>query len=239
MNNNIDVKLIDVEGACNVRDIGGYIGLDGKVVKMGRFIRAGGLNGLTKAGIKAVRNLGTDCIIDLRSTREVQTMPDTLAQDQEIRYFHIPMLDYIQSSFASGDLTMFPASMSEMYIGLLEHDQDDFLKIFRLFANESYKTTIFHCTAGKDRTGVTAMLLLGLAGVSKADIIQDYAHSERFIVLPSFDVDIPAYVFESKPETMAAAMDYLEGHYGGIGKYLEHIGVDFEMKQSILQKLYK
>ena len=136
---------------------------------------------------------------------------------------------------------MFPESMEEMYIGLLEKDQAQFREIFTLFANPKYKTMLFHCTAGKDRTGLTAMLLLGLAGVNNETIIEDYAWSQHLgppILVEGNLSKLPQYLFESQPETMRAAIDYLEKKHGSIRAYLSHIGVDSNQMRIILEKLF-
>lgn len=228
-------ELLDIPGAENVRDIGGYAGSGGKPLNKRRFIRAGGMHALTPGGVGAVRRLGISCIVDLRSTVEAKHMPDTLRDDEGIRYVHIPMLDYIQSSLADG-LPRFPASMAEMYTGLLDKSKKEFLEVFRVFADPAHKTILFHCTAGKDRTGLTAMLLGGLAGVSRADLVEDYSHSDKLNGAPIVP-GLPKYLFESRPETIEAAIDHLDTHYGGIAAYLAHIGVDDAMRAVLLDKL--
>lgn len=233
---NFRCELLRVPGADNVRDIGGYPVANGRLVNYRRFIRAGDMSGLTTDGVKAVRELGISCIIDLRSTTEVTRCPDTLAGDVAIRYVHIPMLDYIQSSIASGDVSVFPASITDMYRGLLEDGKSDLLRVFQVFADPAYRTVLFHCTAGKDRTGISAMLLLALAGVDREDIQVDYSYSEKLINFP-INPELPSYLFQSKPETIGAAMDHLEEVYGGAQAYLSHIGVDNAMQGAVLRKL--
>lgn len=235
---NLRCDVLDVPGASNVRDIGGYPGAGGRPVAKRRFIRSGRVNELTEAGVRAVRELGVQCVVDLRSTFECARMPDTLREDAQIAYIHVPMLDYIQSEVGGEEPPQFPDSMTEMYIGLLEKSGDSFLRVFQAFADPAYRTVLFHCTAGKDRTGLSAMLLLGLAGVSHEDIIEDYSHSDKLDPQKQNHPSIPGYLFESKPETMAAAIDHLVVHYGGIVPYLAHIGVDDAMQRAVLAKLF-
>lgn len=234
--------LLEVEGAKNVRDIGGYTGTGGRAVNKRRFIRAGGMHGLTAAGVQAVRDLGVGCVVDLRSRMEVERMPDTLREDSRIAYRHIPMLDYIQSNISSADnvadfISSFPDSMADMYVGLLENAKGSFLEVFRVFADPAFETVVFHCTAGKDRTGLTAMLLLGLAGVSHEKIVEDYSYSDTFFRARPEEAHLPRYLFESAPATMETAIGHLVGNYGGIVPYLEHIGVEGELKAAVLAKL--
>lgn len=239
--NPIRCELLDIPGAENVRDLGGYTGTDGRTVACRRFIRAGGMDALTQEGVAAVRGLGVRCIIDLRSGMERARNPDTLEQDAAIAYRHIPMLDYIQSSLAGEGQAVFPDSMEEMYLGLLENDKQDFLQVFRIFADPACPTVLFHCTAGKDRTGLVAMLLLGLAGVSAADIAEDYSYSERLRqVQPERREEdgLPAYLFDSPAQRMLDIIAYLERQYGGIPAYLTHIGADADMQAAVLEKLF-
>lgn len=232
-------ELLEVPGANNVRELGGYKGQGGQPLAYKRFIRAGGLNSLTTAGVQAVRGLGVDCVIDLRSSRERELYPDTLENDSQVAYVHVPMLDHIQSSFTDENPSAFPDSMEEMYIGLLENDKDCFKKIFETFADPQYKTYIFHCTAGKDRTGLTAMLLLGLAGVSNEDIIEDYSHSQRLLGDMEIPADLPKYLFDSPPQRMADTIAHLDKNYGGIVPYLTAAGVDSKLQEAVIEKLFK
>lgn len=228
-------QILSVPGAENVRDIGGYPGEGGRPVQYRRFIRAGGMGDLTEEGVAAVRALGVNCIVDLRSGFEAKKKADTLMYDDTIDYVHIPMLDYIQSNVAEGKVA-FPESMTEMYIGLLENDKEKFLRVLQTLAGPAYETVLYHCTAGKDRTGLTTMLLLGLAGVSRADIVEDYSHSEHLTSQKPIP-GLPIALFQSRPETMEAALDHLDEKYGGVRPYLAHIGVDEEMKAALLGKL--
>lgn len=230
-------EVLDVPGAQNVRDLGGYLSWDGRPVRKRRFLRAGGLHALTSEGVAAVRALGVDCIVDLRSSFEASRMPDTLREDGEIDYVHLPMLDYIQSAIGDGGSPRFPDSMEEMYVGLLEHSGETFLRLLRVCGDPAYHTVLFHCTAGKDRTGVSAMLLLGLAGVSREDIVEDYSHSERLFPQRPLHPELPGYLFESRPETMEAALDHLDAEYGGVRGYLARIGVDGALEEALLRKL--
>lgn len=233
-------ELLPMEGAFNVRDLGGYPGAGGRVLRKRRFIRAGSLSNLTEKGKADMLALGIDCIVDLRSTREVTVAPDTLPEGAGIDRFHIPMLDYIQSNIISGDYSTFPTSMPEMYRGLLDGGQDDLLRVFRVFADPRYNTVLFHCTAGKDRTGITAMLLLLLAGVGEEDVVEDYSWSERLIApleAAESDPNIPPYVFSSSPENMQEAVSHLAKCYGSARDYLSKAGLTPEEQARITAKL--
>ena len=226
-------KILNVEGARNVRDLGGYRGR-GDTLAYGRFLRAGTLANLTDAGAARLLHAGVDCVLDLRSGYERRQNPGRLGEESGVRDLHIPMLDYIQSSSAQDSLWI-PQSLEALYTDTFNNGGADFLRVFEIFAID-YKCTLFHCTAGKDRTGMTAALLLGLAGVSREDIIEDYSYSHSLndeLIIPGF----PQFLFYSKPETMRTALDMLDRDYGGILGYLEYIGVTADMKIKICEKL--
>lgn len=228
-----------LEGVANMRDLGGYIAVDGKKTAMGRFIRSTALAGLGRDGEARLRELGVDCVIDLRSTREREDAPDVIEDSASIHFAHIPMLDYISSNIASGDFTNFPSSITELYMGLLENGREDFRRVFHLFADRRFSGYLFHCTAGKDRTGVTAMLLLGLAGVGDEAIVEDYAVTGKLLRPVPMDAvtGFPKYLSEAAPETMRATLRHIREKYGGVTDYLEHIGVDVDVRGRVLEKL--
>lgn len=232
-------ELLEVEGSFNVRDLGGYLNAEGKPVQYRRFIRAASLSDLTENGKQALRNAGVDCVIDLRSSHEVTTKPDAIEQDPAFNWQHIPMLDFINSNIAESKLDAFPESMEVMYKGMLDNAQGSFLRMFEIFASPDYNCYLFHCTAGKDRTGVTAMLLLALAGVDEETIVEDYCHSENHIgpLSDNHPPHVPLYLVQSKPGTMLGTLAHINSKYGGAVAYLEHIGVTPEQLNAVKQKL--
>jgi len=235
-------ELLKVEGAFNVRDIGGYVAVSGAQVRKRRFIRADSLSGLTARGKDDILGLGVRCVVDLRSDAEMTRQPDAIASHPQVDYHHIPMLDYIQSSMVSGDFTSFPTSMAGMYTGLLDSAQAQLLRVFQVLADPARERVLFHCTAGKDRTGVVAMLLLSLAGVDDDTIAEDYSWSE--LLLPpmmsggfSHSPDVPGYLARSSPESMLAALGHLHEVYGGARTYLQKIGLSAGELDQLLHKL--
>ena len=232
-------EILELEGSFNVRDIGGYPAGEGKTTLHRRFIRAGSLAELTERGKTALLEMGVRCVIDLRSAREVAENPDAVMDDRRFSWFHLPMLDYIHSGLAYGLPDDFPASLEEMYIGLLENSKESFRQLFEIFGASGQEGFLFHCTAGKDRTGVAAMLLLSLAGVGKDMIVEDYTQSEGQLkpIMASFSAVIPDYLCRSQAQTMRRVIEYLEGSYGSVRGYLDHIGVTPGLQSAILAKL--
>ena len=233
-------NLLEIEGCYNIRDIGGYHTSAGKAVKHLRFIRSGSLFGLTEQGKSHLLDLGLRCVIDLRSHREVSLYPDAIMGDSRFSWHHLPMLDYIYSNKAQGLPDSFPPSLEEMYISLLEESRDGFRQLFELFAHPDHQGYVFHCMAGKDRTGIVAALLLSLAGVDEQTIVEDYAHSEELLrdILAKVDLgDLPNYVLASRPQTMQVLLRHLEARYGGAQSYLNQIGIAPVAQAEVLKKL--
>jgi len=237
----MNFELLDVEGSYNVRDLGGYRGTGGAPIKKRRFIRAGALSRVTGRGMEQLTGLGVRCVIDLRSAGEAVRAPDPVLHHESIAYHHIPMMDYLQSNIDSGDFSTFPASMEEMYRGLLDKAQGQLCKVFRMIAL-ARTAVLFHCTAGKDRTGVVTMLLLLLAGVDEAAVIEDYSWSERLIaplLETQSSMKFPSYSHQSQPGTMEATIRYLKESYGGARSYLTGIGIGAAEQAMILEKCFE
>ncbi len=225
--------IYNVPGVLNIRDMGGYETKDGKTTAKGRFIRSAGLARIDDGEL--LRQLSVDCVIDLRSTPERLRAPDIAEDMKDVRYEHVPMLDYIAATFDSRDFTM-----AEMYIGLLKNSGSGYKRIFEMFADESLNCCLFHCTAGKDRTGVTAMLLLGLAGVPDDEIVEDYSLTGLLLQGSRFtrvQPGIPEYVLHAAEETMLETLSFLRETYGGAAGYLESVGVGKESRVAIVKKL--
>ena len=231
-------QVIELEGSYNARDLGGYPTRHGSRIQPRRFLRSGSLHGLSENGRQTLLNLGVRYIVDLRSQLERKQKPDPVEGDPEFFYHHVPMLDYINATVAAGEMN-FPDTMEEMYFGLLDHAGHSFAKVFEVFAQPSSYGILFHCTAGKDRTGVVAMLLLALAGAEEDLIVADYSISQDLV--PSTPGEqlpnIPAYAFTSPPEIIRATLQHLNDRYGGVEPYLSLIGVTPQQKEAVLAKL--
>lgn len=214
----------------NTRDLGGF-SCEGGTTTWGQFIRAASLSSLSPSEAQVLKDYGVTDMIDLRSTGEqtAQSYPTVL--NENFICHKVPMLDQMNSSGFQGNM---PSSMSELYFSLLEKNGEEFATIFSIFANAK-GATLFHCTAGKDRTGVTAMLLLKLMGVADADVVADYSVTEIYMqavfqkqmeqVRQEYHEDVPAYFFESKAESMVLALDYLKRNFGTAEKYLLQAGL--------------
>jgi protein-tyrosine phosphatase len=232
-------RLIALEGALNWRDLGGYPTADGHVTRWDRIFRSDGLDQLTDADLDVIADLGIKLVVDFRVDREVDESPSRLPDHPELRRQRLPIggdevegrsvLDTIKA----GDLKTY--TVDEMAIGyerLLEEAALNFGEVIIHAADTANHPMVFHCTAGKDRTGLMAMLLLGALGLSDDDIVLDYEltthyrSNKRLAILgPELEragVDIEAVrpFLTAQAPVMAATIAALKARYGSIEGYL-------------------
>lgn len=222
-------KPLPLTGAHNVRDLGGYPAEGGKETKYKVFLRGDSLHGLTKEDEEYLDDYGVRLVIDVRGKNEAFMHPDHIDKKQ-IKRLHVPLLDHIQSEAMLGKM---PDDMGDMYIGLVEKSKDGLKEIFTRMA-DAEGVTLYHCTAGKDRTGIITMLVLKLAGVPDDVVLADYAVSETYMkemfekqrgMVEKAGVKVPEYVFRSKPEYMRKLMEHIAQKYGTAKDYLMDIGL--------------
>lgn len=236
-------KLLVVDGSFNVRELGGYKTADGKEIKTHRFLRAGQLATLTDAGIKTLVDYGVNCVVDLRSDSETQKSPDKIGMEQNVQYHNVRLSDGLYSTASGDDTQPFATSLEEMYTGFIDKCQGAVKEVFDIFCLPQNECVLFHCTAGKDRTGTVAMLLLGLAGVDDDIIAEDYAVSENYLDMKFFEKEkdfskIPAHLFKTPKAAMQFTLKHIRKNYGSVDQYLTVVGVTDEQKEIIKAKMF-
>ena len=230
------MRNLTVEGSYNVRDLGGYPTEDGQCTRWNIFIRAGNLSDVSPEGCQYLNDYGVKTIIDLRDEWEVQSFPNVLAQAEHIQYVNLPLIGNHLSQDESWKAASNQYSqLHELYVYYLEHCQTQVAAIIGAVA-ESTTGTLFHCYAGKDRTGLIAALILGAVGVTAEVIADDYALTSQQITplierlrvnaaehgrnMQHFERDMA-----SVPQTMLDTLDHLNRRYGGVKDYLAACGV--------------
>lgn len=228
----IGAKCLALEGCPNFRDLGGYSCGDGRVTAQNRFYRADCLSKLSAVDIELLREKGVKHVVDLRHDIEIANAANRLDGCEGFTYRNISLADGIQSSGLKG---LMPESLGKMYVALVDEAGGTIADVLReLAAHSEDGAVVFNCTAGKDRTGVIAALLLLLAGVDEELIISDYAASYE-LMKPIFDeqiagaklagIDIPLHLMMSEPENMKALLSHISGSYGDIVSYLLSAGM--------------
>lgn len=229
---NYQEKHVQFQGCYNFRDLGGFPGDTGDT-RYQQLYRADALDALTEVDIKNLKDMGISTVIDLRSDNEKNEAPDRVADTPDFDYLSLSLMDEDASKIEN--ITRIP-SLSELYIQMLEDQQNKFAKIGQIILNAT-GGVVFHCTAGKDRTGVTAALLLGLAGVHRSMIVDSYAKSAE-LMRKKFSAMYPkepsgnramdliaAKLLGSEPQNMEATLDYLEDCFGNTRQYLLEAGL--------------
>lgn len=194
----IERHLIPLEGGRNFRDLGGYQTMDGRTVKSGKLFRSGVLHHMTAADYNKVDTLGIKTVVDFRATEERASEPTNWgASDVNMMTWDYSM-DFGQDSnilaeFANPalDAAGAEALMANMYRGMVAEQKPHFAGMFSTLAS-SDEPLLFHCTAGKDRTGIAAALLLTALGVDRETVIQDYVLTEVINSLPEYQNEAPA-----------------------------------------------
>lgn len=232
MKYDIEKHLLPLTGAHNMRELGGYPTRDGRFTKKGCFLRGDNTNYLTQSDIDFLRGYPVVLAVDLRSAGELLKAPSLLEKVPDIHYKNVTMADEMNSNEFLG---VFPDTMGEMYIDLLETSKIRFGRVFQLFTAHMHNgTCLFHCMAGKDRTGLVSMLLLELANVDDDIIIEDYAATQVFQedlriqqleFLDQQGISVPERVLLSEPQNIEAALSHLRLRYGGARGYLKECGI--------------
>jgi protein-tyrosine phosphatase len=234
---------IDLDGAVNVRDVGGLPTEDGGKTVAGRLLRGDNLQDLTPADItRLVRGLGLTTVVDLRSTAELRSEgPAPLDALPEVRHLHFPVLpeqgtatDVVADVLLTrgdADRSRYPADpRAGHYLGYLEDRPDQVVAAVRGVA-AAPGAALVHCAAGKDRTGVVVALALRAVGVRPDAVAADYAATgERLELLlarlrrsPAYARDVdskPAGSHQPQASTMTAFLDQLAARYGGATEWL-------------------
>tara|TARA_R110002020_G_scaffold233050_12_gene444768 strand:+ start:933 stop:1691 length:759 start_codon:yes stop_codon:yes gene_type:complete len=226
-------RLIPLDGCHNLRDLGGYPASHG-VTAWGRVLRADSLHRLTPDTMAHLRGLGCTDVIDLRNEDELGFQPNPFAAGHPgIRYHNISLLGELDPTRT--DLFDAPDVLLELYCRALADCGPRLAEVLRLIAG-ARGTVVFHCTAGKDRTGLIAAFLLLLAGVRRSDIVADYAltarqapamfadlHRELEAGGRNFDPASP--LLASNAATMEAFLHHLAIIHGGAETYLRTNGL--------------
>lgn len=220
-------RAIRLEGCRNFRDLGGYPTGDGRVVRWRRVFRSDALHQLTPADVMRLRDdIGVRDVIDLRSTSELQSEGRGLLAAEPIRFHHLPLYDgeARASERRSTDL-----SLADRYFFLSELGMPMIARILALLARSS-TPVLYHCAAGKDRTGLVSAIVLGVLGVPDEVIAADYALTrenldailERLWTMRGYRKmldQLPPDTLHAEPETMLQLLARLRSEHGSLRGY--------------------
>ena len=232
------------EGCFNFRDIGGYLNQEGKRVKKGLYFRTGRQDRMSDKDLSQLSDLKISTQIDLRRPDEVLEQGKGPLEAMGAKYINIAVIPEGGSDQLSrlvGDTGI----SGKRYLGYLEFGPTSWLRLFGILSELDNLPVVLHCTAGKDRTGVSTAFLLSILGVSRDVIEADY-------LLTNHDTERQADFIESTvgypegydrermiaiagvPETaMKDFLDGVESRWGTVVEYLKKIGITQEQMDTI------
>ena len=232
------------EACFNFRDIGGYLNQDGKRVKKGLYFRTGRQDRMTENDLAQLSDLKISTQIDLRKPDEVLDQGKGPLESMGANYINIAVIPEGGSDQLSklvGDTGI----SGKRYLGYLEFGPTSWLRLFGILAKEENLSVVLHCTAGKDRTGVSTAFLLSVLGVSRAVIEADYLLTnldterqadfiERTVGYPEgYDRESMISAAGVPKDAMKDFLDGVESKWGSVIEYLTKIGVTQEQMDSV------
>ncbi|MFF2552221.1 tyrosine-protein phosphatase [Nocardia sp. NPDC058058] len=226
-------RWIDFAEIDNVRDLGGLPVTGGGTTRYGVVYRSSTLQQATRADLaQLLEPLGLRTIIDLRLPDEVEREGYGLFGDAAVHIANLPIRKSPQSSLAARDLVpdKTRVDLTDLYGQLLSGSGDHIVEAVRLIIDPDRRSVLFHCAAGKDRTGVLAAILLDAAGVPAEVIAADYALTnermqrvrDRLDALPSY-AGLPQAntgILAITPQVMLGFLENLYADHGGAAKWL-------------------
>lgn len=231
-------RAIEIEGLRNLRDIGGLPTADGRRIRRGVLFRSEAPVALTQDGAAALGALGLGTTIDLRSEASSEFTTTNVPDSVRRACFVLePPGDAAGRSLPdmvmSGDLLDYTADeLAALYLGFIDERADGFGAIVEHLADPANLPCLVHCHAGKDRTGLVIAIVLGIAGVGRAEIVADYEASTHYRAYRRGEVEdalishgtswervrplftAPGEVLEATLDHMGPAWDYLRDRAG-------------------------
>ncbi|MBM6385917.1 MAG: tyrosine-protein phosphatase [Paenibacillus sp.] len=243
----INDRMIYTDGVINFRDMGGYLTEDGRTTRWGMLLRSADLHELSEQDLQTAAALGIDWICDLRSDFEVASRPSP-AIGHAINT-NIPFM----AEASPEEMQKIGHDLHAGYKAMILNTEKCTLILNELLKEER-GTSLFHCAAGKDRTGVVCALILLTLGVPREVVIEDYELTnlavdglmQRFLSgnnkdyqkymdqMPELQGAIPEMM---KAAFIQAALEAIDENYGSFEQYLsEGLGITSEQRIALQNK---
>lgn len=252
-------RVLALDGCLNFRDLGGYPTRDGRRIAWRRLFRSDALHALSEADLHLLlgKGIGLSDVIDLRSSAELASEGRGRLEATPVAFHHTPLYDAdgahgMPRARGAGASPAAPAEVAEMtlaerYLGLLDVARAPIARIVAVLAG-ARGAAVYHCAAGKDRTGVLSALLLGLLGVDDELIVADYALTQRNLDailgrLAAMDgykgmLDaLPPDTQHANPETMSELIVLVDRAWGGFGGYAREAGIGDDVVERLRGRL--
>ncbi|TGD71316.1 tyrosine-protein phosphatase [Mangrovimicrobium sediminis] len=254
-------RALSVGGGMNLRDLGGYRTGDGRQVRWGKLYRSGKLSIATQSGMDYLSSLGLKVNCDFRVARDFTGATNTLPD--EVEALNLPVDAGSFSTFFKTitqeqlNEAAMVETMREVNRQLVTQYQDEYRQMFAALLALEDGGFLVNCTAGKDRTGYAAALILHALGVPRETIVHDYLLSARYFSIDPNAVDHAAMASKYPPEVLAilksdatkplgeVRSDYLEAAFsameaasGSVERYLEEVLGVGEPERAVLRERY-
>lgn len=230
-------RRIPLDGSVNFRDLGGYQTVDGRQIKWGKIYRSDNLARLSDMDQIKLKNMGIKLVCDFRTDAEIKKAPDRLPDNNSIKYLHLPVIHgesdntLLFDKIKKGDIGWISIDfMIQGYIKSIEEFSNTWGEVMERLAEPENLPLVFHCTAGKDRAGTCAALILLLLGIPEQTVIDDHGLSNIYIVkvlekiytyIRSLDIDperVSPY-FTAPKECIISLIRHINCHYGSVYNY--------------------
>ena len=232
-------RLVQMEQVHNFRDLGGYPTASGATTKWRTLFRADGLHRLRAAAdIEIVQTFGLKSVIDLRTKREQQEQGIFPLDEIEVDFHHVSIVDATWSDSKETPQIEDPVEFLVWgHRDLLEIGSEKFALAMKILSDQGNVPAVFHCAAGKDRTGVLAALILSTVGVPDNIICADYGLTQRSIEktiswaklhypeMATRWTEINPVYLAAEPQAMQVILDDLVSAHGSVINYVRSLGV--------------
>ena len=243
----MDHRRVSLSNAFNFRDLGGVTAGSAGAVRRGRAFRSDGLHRLDEPDIEALAALGIADVFDLRSDAELARDGIGRFAGGRARHHHTPLVKISLSPF-DPDIDWQTINFRDRYLEMLEEGGGAVRAIFTALAAPGAAPLVFHCSGGKDRTGVVAALIQRTIGVDDDDILEDYGLSESLLQAAGDGVRSRldalgltaaaiAYMTSSPPDRMRYTLDELDRRWGSTSGYLRWAGVSEAIEEGVRRNL--
>lgn len=242
-------RHIPFEGVSNFRDLGGYRTHDNHRLRWHKLYRSDRLSDFTPDDLQRFSQLGVARSIDLRGTAEAEASHYSIPNLQRIAIPIEPKIVQSLPGLLAAGSTLDAAKahqlMKQTYAAFVHSNALQYRHFFDVLLSDGLSGAagvVFHCTAGKDRTGFAAALLLELLGVDRNTIMHDYLLTNDFykpMAKPS--TELPAEVLDVlwrvAPDFLEASYHEIDNDYGGVAHFLQqHIGLDAQARSALKER---
>ena len=237
-------RRVPLEGAYNFRETGGYPTMDNRWVRSGLVFRTDHLNELTDADVNTLEAIGIRSVYDFRLNDEVTRQPSRLPSSLtpvQLGFgdagLDSAMIDVVRDILAGKRAVPDASFWDENYLAIVDAGRPMFVELFRALADPINLPAVFHCTGGKDRTGLANAMLLTTLGVNQTIVIDDFLLTNVYrtpfriaalapgLRAAGVEVGLAIPIIGVCRSALVSALSHLETRYGGVEAYLADGGL--------------